>query len=140
MRTLGGFSDAVFQKELSESLTSEAPAADTDDQPDLIQMAVVANSGDNLAPFFTEPAVFTVEEDDPDVSFTVQAFDPDGDAITFSISGGEDSGDFQIDPATGEITFLVTPDFQAPADADTDNSYQVEITASDGTDLSLIHI
>ena len=48
---------------------------------------------------------------------TVAAGDPDGDPLVFSIAGGADAALFQIDAATGALTFKVAPDFEAPADA-----------------------
>jgi len=63
----------------------------------------------------------------------VNATDGDGTALTYSISGGVDSGDFAIDPGTGVLTFVVAPDFEDPADANTDNVYEVTVEASDGS-------
>lgn len=140
MSTLGGFSDIDFESELDEpqllvnSVETSAP------QPIVLETVIVQNTGANAAPFFTEPAVFNVEEDDAVSSFFVQAFDPDGDPITFSVSGGADADDFQIDTATGEISFIVTPDFQAPQDGDGDNTYHVEITASDGVESTTLAV
>ena len=37
---------------------------------------------------------------------TVTATDPDADTVTFSITGGEDQGDFSIAPATGVLLQL----------------------------------
>lgn len=140
MRTLGGFSDDAFKTGLSDLLVTKTASDEGTQAPVLLETEIVQNSGTNSAPFFTEPAVFSVEEDDPEVSFSVQAFDPDGDSITFLISGGDDAGDFEIDAATGEITFLTTPDFQSPDDADGDNTYTVQITASDGRDTATLDI
>ena len=53
---------------------------------------------------------------------------------TWAITGGNDQGRFSID-AQGRITFTSAPDFEAPADSDTDNSYVlvIEATAPDGS-------
>ncbi|WP_170114188.1 Calx-beta domain-containing protein, partial [Kangiella spongicola] len=51
--------------------------------------------------------------------------------VLYSISGGADAALFTIDPATGELT-LPAQDFEAPADADSNNVYEVQITATDG--------
>jgi hypothetical protein len=65
---------------------------------------------------------------------TVTASDPDaGTTLTYSISGGADAAKFQIDAATGALRFITVPDFQAPADADQNNSYVVTVRASDGS-------
>ena len=45
--------------------------------------------------------------------------------------GGDDMAALSLDPATGELSFDSTPDFEAPGDADGDNVYMVTITATD---------
>lgn len=52
-------------------------------------------------------------------------------AISYSISGGADAGKFNIDSATGKLTFKAAPDFEAPGDANTDNVYEVQVKAAD---------
>lgn len=65
---------------------------------------------------------------------TVVATDADATAaITYSISGGADAAKFTINPATGVLSFVAAPDFEAPTDADTNNDYIVVVMASDGT-------
>jgi len=64
---------------------------------------------------------------------TVTAGDPDDTALTYAIVGGADQGHFEIDAATGVLTFLTPPDFMAPTDDGSDNSYEVAVAASDGT-------
>ncbi len=62
----------------------------------------------------------------------VTAVDEDGDAVAFSIAGGADAAQFEIDAATGALSFTAAPDFEAPGDADGDNVYEVMVRASDG--------
>ncbi|MFK7869749.1 MAG: Ig-like domain-containing protein [Roseobacter sp.] len=62
----------------------------------------------------------------------VTATDPEGDDLTFEITGGADADLFDVDAETGEVTFIAAPDFEAPADADEDNAYEVTIGVSDG--------
>ncbi len=64
---------------------------------------------------------------------TVQAGDVDGQSATYAIAGGADAALFSIDSATGTLSFLSAPDFEAPADSDADNVYQVTVAASDGS-------
>lgn len=52
-------------------------------------------------------------------------------AITYSISGGADAAKFNIDAATGKLTFKAAPDFEKPGDANTDNIYEVTVKATD---------
>ena len=63
---------------------------------------------------------------------TVEGEDPDGDTLTYSVSGGEDGSLFQIDSSTGELSFIEKPDYEDPKDADQDNIYSVEVTVDDG--------
>ena len=62
----------------------------------------------------------------------VEATDADaGDTLTYTL-GGADAASFDIDPATGQLMTKAALDYEAPADADTDNAYEVTVTASDG--------
>jgi hypothetical protein len=63
----------------------------------------------------------------------VTASDADaGTTLAYSIVGGADAGLFHIDGASGALSFITAPDFEVPADADHDNSYVVQVRASDG--------
>ncbi|MBN9982554.1 hypothetical protein [Rhizobium laguerreae] len=65
---------------------------------------------------------------------TVAASDPNaGDTLSYSFVGGADANLFTINASTGVLAFLSTPDFEAPADADSDNAYDVVVEVSDGT-------
>jgi len=66
---------------------------------------------------------------------TVTAQDPGEGNLTFTISGGDDASDFEITPE-GVMTYIGDDpgaqnfDFAAPTDTDSNNSYQVQITAT----------
>ena len=50
---------------------------------------------------------------------------------------GADAGDFRVSPTSGASVMLMfrsSPDYEAPADADTDNVYMVTLKATEGTD------
>lgn len=61
---------------------------------------------------------------------TIQAHDDLGGSISYSVSGGADANKFSIDAVTGALTFVSPPDFDVPGDANADNVYEVEVTAS----------
>ena len=61
---------------------------------------------------------------------TYTATDPENDRVTWSLTGA-DAEDFSISSA-GVLTFQTAPDFENPADAGTDNVYNVTVSASDG--------
>lgn len=65
---------------------------------------------------------------------TVTATDADlpAQTLVYSISGGADSTKFNIDSGSGVLTFASAPDFDAPADANGDNDYEVTVKVSDG--------
>lgn len=54
--------------------------------------------------------------------------------FVYEISGGADAALFTIDPATGTLNFKTAPDFENPADANKDNTYEVTIKISNATD------
>ena len=60
---------------------------------------------------------------------TFTAKDPEGESIVWSLTGN-DMEDFSI--VNGMLRFKSSPDYEAPADADTDNMYEVTVQASDG--------
>jgi hypothetical protein len=55
-----------------------------------------------------------------------------GTTLTWSMSG-TDAADFSINSSSGALAFVTNPDFEAPADADTNNAYVVVVTLSDGS-------
>lgn len=64
---------------------------------------------------------------------TVTAADPDaGQTLSYSIVGGVDQNLFTIDETTGALAFVTAPNFEALADADGDNVYDVIVQVSDG--------
>ena len=85
------------------------------------------------APRFTSVLALNVAENAAAGRTIYQAIatDPNNDALTFSISGGADAARFGI-TAAGELSFAAVPDFETPADANRDNSYEVTLQVSDG--------
>lgn len=77
-------------------------------------------------------AAVSVYENDALVS-VIAASDAEGQSLTYSISGGADAHHFVINPATGALSFVASPNFEAPTDAGYNNVYDVQVTVSDGT-------
>ena len=69
----------------------------------------------------------TYTEGGTDAVETYVATDPEGETVTWELSG-DDSGDLTI--GGGVLAFATTPDLDAPADADTNNVYLVTVKAS----------
>ena len=51
--------------------------------------------------------------------------------LIWSLGGGTDAGAFSIDPATGDLTFVIPPDFEFPVDSNGDNIYVVIVQGTD---------
>ena len=90
------------------------------------------SSNANTPPNITN-TVFNINvvESSSTAAFTVTASDADGNTLTYSLSG-TDSGDFSIS-MEGVVTFNIAPDYENPADADTNNVYEITANVSDGT-------
>ena len=90
------------------------------------------DEGDNNPPEFVSASFVEVAENPEVAVYIAEAQDPDGDTVTYEITGGADQHLFSIDPETGEVYFNDVLDFENPQDAEGDNFYEIEITASDG--------
>ncbi|WP_227814678.1 cadherin domain-containing protein [Nitrogeniibacter aestuarii] len=97
----------------------------------------------NDAPTITSGATANAVENQSGAT-TVTASDPDaGDTLTYSITGGADQSLFSINSSTGVLTFNSAPNYESPADADTNNVYEVTVQVSDGnggTDTQAISV
>ena len=82
-------------------------------------------------PVITSSATPSVAENTTSVvNLTATDADLPGQTVTFSITGGADAAKFQI--VGDQLRFMAAPDYEAPGDADTNNVYQVQVTANDG--------
>ena len=63
---------------------------------------------------------------------TVGAIAINAGNVTYAVTAGADAALFTIDPITGVLSFRSAPNYEAPADADHDNVYEVVIQASAG--------
>jgi hypothetical protein len=106
----------------------------------------VTSAPTNSAPIITsnggtETATLSVNENQKAVT-TVTATDINNDTLTYSISG-VDAAKFSIDATTGVLSFISAPDYEAPTDSDTNNSYILQVQVNDGhggTDVQTITI
>ncbi len=86
----------------------------------------------NSAPLFTSSSTAAIDENTTAV-LTLMASDADSDPVSYSISGGDDQGNFAISGmANDQLVFSLAPDYENPTDADHDNVYLVSVTANDG--------
>ena len=109
-----------------------------------VQSISVTVTDVNDAPLITSSSTPSVVENQTGV-LTVTTTDQDvpADTITYSLTGGADQSRFTINATTGVLTFSTAPDFETPTDADTNNVYEVQVTANDGnggTDVQSISV
>lgn len=93
----------------------------------------------NMAATFTSAATANAVEDSSSAIYTATANDPDGDPLTFSLTGGADASRFSITD-DGALSFNSAPNFERPRDSGGDNVYDVTVRVSDSfqnTDLAL---
>jgi len=85
---------------------------------------------DTTAPAFSSGAAASIAENTA-ISTTVYDATAYGDAgVSYSLSGA-DSALFNINASSGAVTFIASPDFEAPTDAGTNNLYDFTVTATD---------
>ena len=98
----------------------------------------VAITGVDEIPVITGSASIEVAEGTP-ITPTARysAIDPEGGTVILSHSG-DDADDFSFN--NGVLAFLGTPDFESPADADTNNVYDVTIEAADASDAATLEV
>ena len=82
--------------------------------------------------FDVTSAIVEFPENSDAIVYTAAARDPDGDPITYGLTG-IDSAYFNLDPTNGELSFSQAPDFEIPLDHDQDNTYELEIIATDNS-------
>ena len=99
------------------------------------------------APEFEYPIYTTsVEENVTGSIYTAIAKDLDSPDLVYSLRADTDEYDnefFEIDSETGEVSFITPPNFEAPANDDENNVYNVKIDATDsdgGVGSMLLHV
>lgn len=84
---------------------------------------------------FTNSNSTTYLENSTAVVLDVNANVGDGDdiGVSYSLAATNDAALFNISSTSGELTFISSPDFEAPADSDMNNVYLVEVIATSGS-------
>ena len=106
---------------LSDTIDVTIVVIDVDEAPEIITggLVVTGTSDTNYA------------ENGMGMVATYSAAGPDAAGATWSLSGA-DAGALSISSA-GVLTFSPSPNYESPADANTDNIYMVMVNANDGT-------
>ncbi|MFM7439711.1 MAG: S8 family serine peptidase, partial [Snowella sp.] len=89
----------------------------------------------NQLPSITSSSTANFAENGTGIAYTVTASDPDaGTTLTSGLLNSDaDASLFNINSTTGAITFKTAPDFETPLDSGADNTYNLTVTASDGS-------
>ena len=85
----------------------------------------------NEAPIIDSTTSASIPENTSGTIYTTEATDPENDTLTYDLYG-TDQDDFIINPSSGAIAFVNTPDHETPTDADSNNVYKVTLEVSDG--------
>ena len=128
---------ANLDYETKDSYTVTVTATDQEDLSDIIEVTITVTNVDEGPEVSGAPTRDYPENGtDPVAAYT--ATNPENGQITWSLSG-DDSGDFSISNA-GLLNFDRPPDFETPADADTNNVYLVTVRASDGNNADTLAV
>ncbi|GAB5522944.1 MAG: hypothetical protein Roseis2KO_08160 [Roseivirga sp.] len=91
-------------------------------------VTITVTDVDEIDPVFTSATAVNFVENGTGTVYAIVA--TDANAVTYALGTGNDEGLFDI--SGGVVTFKAAPDFEAPADANTDNAYVIEVQANDG--------
>ena len=119
---------AALDYETKSTYSVTVTARDSGGLSDSIGVTVTVTDVDET-PVITGDAAPNYAENGTGPVATYSATDPESATITWSLEG-DDAADFEISSG-GELTFKSSPDYEAEADADTDNAYEVTVVASD---------
>ncbi len=94
----------------------------------------------NDPPLITSNDTFSISENSTLID-TIICSDANGDAVSIGITGGPDSSIFSLSNISGtnsaELYFKTNPDYETPSDSGLDNTYNIEITVSDGLESAI---
>jgi len=94
----------------------------------MIQQSItVTVTNSNEAPVYIAPTDFMMQENTQSVA-TLTAIDPEKVGLTYSLGSGLDNALFTVDSTTGQLAFISAPDFEDPKDADSNNTYLLEVS------------
>jgi hypothetical protein len=118
--------DAALDYETDTSHSVTIQADNGVDTPVSRTFTIYVTDADEVAPTITSANSGTVEEN-ATLSFALTA----NESVTWSITGGADQAQFEISGSTLRWASNGTQNFESPADADTSNTYVVQVTATD---------
>ncbi|MBL6899343.1 MAG: cadherin repeat domain-containing protein, partial [Gammaproteobacteria bacterium] len=121
--------------EVQSSYSIEITATDSADNSSKQNISINIIDVNDNNPIFTSSDSYSIDEGIKAVA-TLSGSDADGDSVSFSTTiTGDDAADFTLS-SSGALAFAATPNFEAAADADTNNVYSITATITDGTNTS----
>jgi len=94
----------------------------------------IKNDRPEAAPLILTPSTFNIVEGSNGVVINVETLDEDEEVLgglVYSFIGTVDDSLFSITPNTGEISFLLSPDFENPLDSGMNNIYNITVEVCD---------
>ena len=101
-------------------------AADGNGNESSIELSVTVNDVDDTAPVITSGSTVSVAENSTGVLYAITA----DETATFMLGSSKDEALFSLTGET-EISFNAAPDFESPGDSDANNTYLLDIVATD---------
>ena len=109
---------ATDPESLRDSIRVTIRVLDVDERPELLKKALVVRGERSIG----------YSENDEEAVASYTAAGPNAANSSWNLTG-PDASDFSIS-RTGQLTFRSTPNFESPADANRDNTYEVTVNAS----------
>ena len=125
---------AALDYETKATYSLTVAASDSGGLSGSIDVTITVTDVDEAPVIITGEGVLNYVENGTGPVGTYSATDPESATITWSPEG-DDAADFEIS-AGGVLTFKSSPDYEAAADDDTDNAYEVTVRASDSSGIS----
>ena len=131
LKASDGAEDDTIMVTITVTDRNEAPSTPAKAEEDA--MTAPANNAPEFAAATDTRTVAENTDAGENIGAPVAATDADDDTLTYTL-GGDDAASFDIDAATGQLMTSAALDFETQA------SYTVEVTASDGTDEAMVTV
>ncbi|MEP5365674.1 MAG: T9SS type A sorting domain-containing protein [Reichenbachiella sp.] len=137
---LGGHTNHTIRTVSTSNKLSGTPTADhigthnlvlevSDGNGGTVQQSFTIEVLENTPPAFTSATTASFAENGTGTAYTAVA--TDANTITYSLGSGNDEALFNINSSTGAVTFKAAPDFETPGDTDDNNTYVINVIATD---------
>ena len=93
----------------------------------------------NNPPQFISDNYFSISENQLFIA-QILATDEDGDGLIFEISEDKDGSLVEVNATSGELSFILAPDYENPQDENLDNTYQILVSVSDNEVFTTLEI